>query len=75
MDNDLNEIADQLDPQEGMQWEDPQCMTCVFNKSAFCQKYNAHRTQLPVDMFDCPSYEPRSTENVDASKVFGLDIK
>ena len=68
----FNKIFKERADIEGQNWVAPQCTTCVHNKGRMCTYYNADRLQLPVDMFDCPTYEKKATQKEQAQKF--LDI-
>ena len=53
---------------EGQKWKMPQCTTCKHNKGRTCTYYNADRLKLPVDMFNCPTYEKKLTEKEQVQK-------
>jgi len=72
--NDEPEVSNMEDPQVGMDWIDPNCMTCKFNKNGYCKRYGCNRMEVPVDIYDCPSYEPDGEdERREAFRIMNVD--
>lgn len=65
-------FSEQQDVDAGQKWKMPQCTTCKYNKGRTCTYYNADRLQLPVDMFNCPTYEKKVSEKEQAQKILSF---
>ena len=64
------------DPQEGLEWKRNMCSKCIFNNERYCSRYKKDRLEVPVDIFNCPSFEPiKGSINKEASDVFGMEVK
>ena len=63
-----NKIFDNRSDLEGQNWKMPQCTNCVHNKGRMCTYYNADRLKLPVDMFNCPTYEKKNSQKEQVQK-------
>ena len=64
------------DPQEGQKWKRNMCSKCVFNNDGYCSRYNKDRLEVPVDIFDCPAFEPiKGMKNEEASNLLNVEVK
>jgi len=48
---------------DGQKWEFPKCLKCKFSDGNFCKKYKDDKTDLPIDLFACPGFEPNEEVN------------
>ena len=44
-------------PDVGLKWIEPVCVTCKHNLGKECAVFKCHRLLAPVDIFNCPSFE------------------
>ena len=58
------------DPQSGLNWKKNMCSRCKFNEGRTCKYYNKDRLEVPVDIFDCPSFEEKDEDK--AMKIMGV---
>ena len=62
------------DPQVGMDWVYPKCITCAFNQKGFCKKFDLPRMEVPVDIYDCPEYvDKEEADRKEAMQLFGIE--
>ena len=72
--NSLNKEVDvNADPQVGMKWNRNMCSKCKFNNGRTCEFYKKDRLDVPVDIFNCPSFQKKVTEEEQAMKIMGVE--
>lgn len=57
------------DPQAGLKWKKNMCFKCKYNEGRRCTYYDKDRLEVPVDIFDCPSFR---SKNQEVEELFGL---
>lgn len=63
---------EQPDLDEGQKWKMPQCLKCKHNQGRTCLYFNKDRTQVEVDIFNCPKFEPKETDKEKAMRMMKL---
>lgn len=67
-----NKIFKEREDIEEQDWKAPQCVSCKHNQGRKCTYYNTDRLSLPVDMFNCPTYEQKPRKKDEAMKLFNF---
>lgn len=70
--NDVQTVDLNSDPQEGMKWQRNMCSKCKYNNGRTCEFYKRDRLDVPVDIYNCPSFEEKQNEEQQAMEIMGV---